>query len=75
MEHALDYRHHYGQPNPYVGNPLSIGQWMMIAAGALAAGGMGYWIYAKVKTSGTPNGAVNGNANGNNANNPMYRAA
>lgn len=49
---ALDYRSHYGNPyqNPYH-NPLSIGQWLMIGAGALAVGGLGYWIYAKYKST------------------------
>jgi hypothetical protein len=48
MQNALDYRNHYGSPNPYASNPLSVGQWMMIGAGALAAGGLGYLIYAKL---------------------------
>lgn len=52
---ALDYRSQYGNPyyNPY-NNPLSIGQWLMIGAGALAVGGLGYWIYAKMKAAPAP---------------------
>lgn len=52
---ALDYRSQYGNPyfNPYR-NPLSVGQWLMIGAGALAVGGLGYWIYAKMKSGTTP---------------------
>ena len=52
---ALDYRSQYGNPyyNPYQ-NPLSIGQWLMIGAGALAVGGLGYWIYAKMKSTPAP---------------------
>lgn len=55
-ENALDYRNQYGY-NPYAQNPLSVGQWMMIGAGALAVGGLGYWIYAKLvsnKAAATP---------------------
>ena len=47
MENALDYRSHYGYQSPYARNPLTVGQWMMIGAGALAVGGFGYWLYAK----------------------------
>ena len=52
---ALDYRSQYGNPyyNPYQ-NPLSVGQWLMIGAGALAVGGLGYWIYAKMKATPAP---------------------
>lgn len=69
MEHALDYRENYYN-NPYR-NPLSVGQWLMIGAGAFAVGGLGYWIYAKVKAKG--NGAAAATAqdqNGNQAGNP-----
>jgi hypothetical protein len=66
-QHALDYRSHYGNPyhNPYGQNPLSVGQWAMIGAGALAVGGLGYWIYAKMKTNGNGAAANGANANGN----------
>lgn len=53
---ALDYRSQYGG-NPYYNpyqNPLSMGQWLMIGAGALAVGGVGYWIYAKMKSTPAP---------------------
>ena len=68
MENALDYRSHYGNPyhNPYNQNPLSVGQWAMIGAGALAVGGLGYWIFAKMKANGNGAAAANGtDANGN----------
>ena len=73
MEHAqqaLDYRSHYGDSpyhNPYNRNPLSVGQWLMIGAGALALGGVGYWGWAKWKTRANGNGATNG-APANNGN-------
>lgn len=47
MDNALDYRSHYGYHSPYASNPLTKGQWLMIGAGALAVGGLGYWLYAK----------------------------
>lgn len=48
MQHnALDYRHNY--PAHAQGNPLTTGQWVMIAAGAVAVGGLAYWGFAKMK--------------------------
>jgi len=53
MDTSLDYRQNYPY-SPYARNPLTWGQWAMIAAGALAVGGMSYWVYAKfIKKSGT----------------------
>lgn len=72
-QNALDYRTQYanGYHNPYARNPLSVGQWLMIGAGALAVGGVGYWIYAKVKSK-KSEVATNGATNGTPANNPYH---
>lgn len=78
MQHALDYRSQYGNNpyhNPYNQNPLSVGQWAMIGAGALAVGGLGYWIYAKMKTNGAQTATLDtGNGTANNPYN-WHRAA
>ncbi len=74
MDQALDYREQYH--NPYQRNPLTVGQWLMIGAGALAFGGVGYWVYAKVTTKKNGDVAQNGNAaaaNNGQAGNPPYQ--
>lgn len=71
MQNALDYRSQYGNSpyqNPY-GNPLSVGQWLMIGAGAIAVGGLAYWGYAKYK-AGKASSAANEAAPATTAGNP-----
>lgn len=78
---ALDYRQNYnpahqGHPGPafpgMMRNPLSTGQILMIGAGALAVGGVGYWIYAKMQEGKSTQQSANGNGNGAQTN-PGYR--
>lgn len=42
---ALDYRAQYPTNPGYTPNPLTVGQWVMIGAGALAVGGLAFWGY------------------------------